>query len=147
MEVQDQSKIVKTLQQLVKLDYDAIEAYEAAIERLDDAESKGQLGIFRDDHRKHTENLGELLMKMNADVPQGPDAKRLLTKGKVVLGGLVGDKAILMAMHANEDVTNKTYEEAAKHVAGDSEMQQTLESNLQDERRHRDWIDRKLKSL
>ena len=47
----------------------------------------------------------------------------VLTKGKVVLGGLIGDNAVLQAMKTNEDDTNTAYERA-----------------LGDERRHRDWM-------
>lgn len=47
----------------------------------------------------------------------------VLTKGKVVLGGPMGDKAVLQAMKTNEDDTNTAYERA-----------------LGDERRQRDWM-------
>ena len=75
---------IKTLKNLVALDYDAIEAYDAAIERLKDPGFAARLREFRQDHLRHTENLGAILRNMNEDVPQGPDMKRMLTEGKVV---------------------------------------------------------------
>lgn len=138
---------VKTLQELVKLDYDAIEAYDAAIERLDDRASQEKLAEFRDDHVRHTANLGGLLQGLGADVPDGPDAKRLLTEGKVVIAGLGGDKAVLRAMQANEKVTNETYEKAQKLDGLDAATRDTLAANFEDEKRHKAWIESRINQL
>ena len=141
------SKSVKTLQALVKLDYDAIEAYEEAIERLDDAVAKTKLMEFCNDHRRHTENIGNILRNLGEEVPDGPDVKRFLTEGKVVIADLGGDKAILKAMVMNETVTNKAYEEACSSDDLDATMQQTLEQNLADEARHKQWIEARIEVL
>ena len=140
-------KQAKTLQELVKLDYDAIEAYEEAIQRLEDSAHKSKLEEFRQDHVRHTENLGEILRKMNQEVPTGPDMKRMLTEGKVKIGSLGGDKAILRAMNANEKVTNETYEKALKLDNLDTHTRQTLEQNLADEQRHKAWIEQRIEAL
>lgn len=137
----------KILQELVHLDYDAIEAYEAAIDRLDSAEFKARLTEFCEDHRRHTENLVPHLEQLGTEVPQGPDLKRILTEGKVVIGGLVGDKGVLMAMRANEEVTTKAYKEALDHVTVGTNLHTTLLSNSDDEQRHRAWIKQTLESL
>ena len=128
------------LSDLIKLDYDAAEAYEAAINRLDDNQYKTRLREFRQDHLNHTKNLGDILRQMKKNVPQGPDAMRLLTQGKVVLADLLGDISILKAMKSNEDQTNKAYETALTHKEVTPEIRKTLQQNLQDERRHREWI-------
>lgn len=138
---------VKTLKELVKLDFDAIEAYDAAIERLEEPEFVDKLTEFREDHRRHTENLGALLRNLNEDVPEGPDMKRMLTEGKVVIAGLGGDKAILRAMQANEKVTNTAYEKALQANGTDAATRETLQRNLDDERRHKAWIDGKVEEL
>lgn len=64
--------------------------------------------------------------------------KSMLAKGKVVLGGLMGDKAILQAMTTNEDDTNTAYERAVKHDEASAEVRQVLSRGLADERRRRD---------
>lgn len=137
----------KTLKELVSLDYDAIEAYDAAIERLETPTFAERLREFRQDHVRHTENLGSLLRKLNEDVPKGPDMKRMLTEGKVVIAGLGGDKAVLRAMQANEKVTNKAYEKALEANGADAATRDTLMKNLEDERRHKAWIDRTIEEL
>jgi uncharacterized protein (TIGR02284 family) len=135
------------LEELIKIDFDALEAYDAAIERVHDTEVKEKLTEFRADHERHTENLGKFLRDAGKSPPDGPDAKRMLTKGKVVLADLAGDKAILMAMKSNEEDTNTVYERAVanKNLTGD--MQQTIRGNLDDERRHLAWVEKKLNDM
>lgn len=137
----------KILHELVHLDYDAIEAYEAAIDRLQNSEFKVQLSKFCDDHRRHTQNLVPHVQEIGADVPKGPDLKQILTEGKVVIGGLAGDKGILTAMRANEEVTTKAYKKALDHVTAGTQVHATLLANYEDEKRHRAWIKQTLNSL
>lgn len=128
------------LSNLIELDYDAAEAYEAAINRLDNIDYKQKMHAFRQDHLNHTKNLGEILREMGKNVPDGPDLKQVLTQGKVVLANLFGDKAILMAMKTNENDTNIAYERALQHKKVTPKISKILDKNLEDERRHREWI-------
>lgn len=139
--------LTQRLTHLITLDYDAIEAYEAAIERLEDAGCKEKLSEFMADHKRHTENLGAHLKDMGESVPDEAGAKALLTQGKVVLAGLMGDKAILRAMKTNEEDTNTAYGRAVEHDDTPSDVRSTLEQNLEDERRHRAWIEEKIEQL
>ena len=142
-----ESSLAKLLSNLVELDFDAIEAYQVAIDKLDDKVYKTRLAEFMKDHERHTRELGIVLEEMGEETPDGADIMRFLTKGKVYLGNLFGDKQILMAMKANEEVTNKAYEAAVKHKDAPAETRQILERNLADERRHRAWIDETLERL
>jgi uncharacterized protein (TIGR02284 family) len=137
----------RAIKQLVKLDYDAIEAYDEAIDRLDDAEIKAALKDFRGDHARHTENLGAILRQHGEEVPDGPDAKQMLTKGKVVIADLAGDKAVLRAMKANEKITVEAYEKALRLDRLDAAARQAIEGNYDDEKRHKSWIDERLERM
>ncbi len=139
--------VVKKLNNLIQLDFDAIEAYEAAMSKLENDATREQLAKFCEDHDRHVRELSALVDGYGGVAATGPDIKRLLTKGKVVIADLLGgDQAILMAMHANEDVTNKTYEEALSGIGSvRAETRTVLERNLADERRHRAWIDQQIK--
>ena len=139
--------VAKVLRELVYLDYDAIEAYEAAIDRLDNPEFRAQLTAFCEDHRRHTNNLASHIHEIGAEIPEGPDFKRILIEGKVIIAGLAGDKAILAAMRANEHATNKAYEKALEHVDPTEKLHATLHANLMDERKHLDWIEKAHDSL
>lgn len=135
-----ESKLETLLSDLVQLDYDAAEAYQAAIDRLENAGFKASLLTFKQDHLRHVHDLSDTLAKMGHEPPLEGDVKSMLTKGKVVLGALAGDKAVLQAMKTNEDDTNTAYERATGHREATPQIDAMLERNLQDERRHRDWM-------
>jgi uncharacterized protein (TIGR02284 family) len=132
------------LSDLIQLDYDAAEAYQVAIDRVENADFKASLLIFKQDHLRHIDDLSGALAKMGHEPPAGGDVKRMLTKGKVILGALAGDKAILQAMKTNEDDTNAAYERATGHHEAPPQIHAVFERNLQDERRHRDWMVEKI---
>lgn len=142
-----ESELVDLLMDLIKLDYDAIDAYRSAIEKLKNRRFADQLQSFCNDHERHTKNLRPFVQELGGKVPTGGDAKSLLTTGKVAMGALMGDKAILMAMKTNEDDTNTAYERAVGHKGLTVEMRKVLSSNLSDERRHRTWIEQTMKSM
>jgi uncharacterized protein (TIGR02284 family) len=132
------------LRQLIEVDFDAVEAYKAAIDRIGDPEAKGMLAKFRADHERHTDELGAQLRQLGGEPPTGPDLKRVLTQGKVVIAGLAGDRAVLMAMKSNEDDTNTAYERATQRTDASPDLLSLLRRNLDDERRHREWIEQRL---
>ena len=135
-----ESDVRTLIRDLIMLDYDAIAAYEAAIERLDDTGIKKALSSFRDDHVRHTQNLAPFLRDLGEPVPDAGDAKEMLTTGKVKMASLAGDKAVLKAMRTNEDDTNTAYARAVEHADATPSMREVLNQNLSDERRHCDWI-------
>lgn len=135
-----ESKVVDLLSDLISLDYAAIEAYTSAIERLDNKQFAAKLESFREDHKRHTSNLAPFVRRLGGDLPEGAGAKSFLTTGKVAMASVMGDKAILTAMKTNEDDTNTAYERATKHEDVSTEIRKVLAANLDDERRHREWI-------
>jgi hypothetical protein len=65
----------------------------------------------------HITELGDILSSMGRTPPKEGDMKALLTKGKVVIAGLMGDEAILQAMRTNEADTNTAYERSVNFKA------------------------------
>jgi uncharacterized protein (TIGR02284 family) len=139
-----ESNLLDTLNNLIQLDYDAIEAYDAAIDRLDSADYKARLKEFRDDHARHTRDLGAVVTELGGKPARQGGAKSLLTRGKVMMADLMGDSAILQAMKSNEDDTNTAYERAVKAGESNPAAATALQSGLADERRHRAWIEQAL---
>lgn len=137
--VTDTKQIISELSDLIELDYDAIAAYQAAIERLDDASYKQKFTEFLADHERHVEELGTAVREAGGNPPTKGDAMEILTKGKVVLAGLIGDETILKAMRINEGVTNTKYETAAD-TGYPENIQELLTRGLADERRHKEWL-------
>ena len=135
-----ENKLEDLLADLVRLEHDAVDAYDAAIERLVNAGWRSSLIEFRRDHLRHIEELGEALSAMGRDPPKDGDMKSFLTQGKVVVAGLIGDTAILQAMKTNEDDTNKAYERGVQHRDASLSLRAVLQRALADERRHRGWM-------
>ncbi len=142
-----EADFLNLLGDLASLEYDALAAYDSAIPRLENAEFRERLQEFRADHQRHIEELGAAIAQLGGAPPPGAGAKSVLTTGKVVLGGLIGDKAILMAMKTNEDDTNTAYERAVDHEERRASAEEMLGRALADERRHRAWIERTLASF
>lgn len=128
------------LEDLARLDFDAATAYQAAIERLTAPGLKAAMRAFKGDHLRHTRELGAQLRAMGHPAPHEGDLKQLLTTGKVMLAGLIGDKAILAAMRTNEDDTVMAYDRAAKFKGCTAAVRRVLERARADEHRHRAWM-------
>lgn len=139
------------LTDLVKLDFDAADAYQAAIDRLQNPEFRATLALFREDHLRHVDELSEVLNEVlkasGKTPPQEGGVKGYLTQGKVVMGGLMGDKAIIQAMKTNEDDTNTAYDRAVAFKAAPADTHQIFTRAQLDERRHRDWMEATLAKL
>jgi uncharacterized protein (TIGR02284 family) len=135
-----EANFTEMVSDLIELDFDAAEAYEEAIKRFNNDNYKHVFQQFKADHYRHTEELSNFLKDMGEEPPTGPSAKRMLTKGKVILADMFGDAAILRAMKTNEDDTNTAYERAVNYANLPAGAINILERGLADERRHRDWI-------
>ncbi|MCD6056067.1 MAG: uncharacterized protein K0R12_1029 [Gammaproteobacteria bacterium] len=136
-----QSNFEDALYELCELDYDAAEAYEAAINRVDKTEYKEKLKEFKEDHQRHIEEIRSFLRKRDAKIPEGPSAKSILTQGKVVVANLFGDDSILKAMSSNEEDTNTAYERVNNHPEKSTEAEDFLRQGLEDEKKHKEWLD------
>src|SRR2546423_6165155 len=135
------------LSSIVALDLDAILAYEQAIVRIRrDAIARRELAEFKGDHARHVRELGAIVRRMGGKAPVRGDVKRFVTQGRVVLASALGDTAILRAMRANEDATNAAYDAALGEPGVSDDVRGVLERGLQDERRHRAWIETHLRS-
>jgi uncharacterized protein (TIGR02284 family) len=138
--------LARHLNALIELDFDAVEAYQAAIERLGDPTDQAKLRQFMGDHERHITDLGPLVSELGGAPAQKADIKKVLAKGKVVLAGLVGDRAILVAMKSNEETSTKTYRKASAEEGLPGHVRAVLERNFADEQRHLVWIEDRLSS-
>ncbi len=139
-----QDEPLDLLNALITLDYDAVEAYRAAIERLEQPSYRETLNEFLGDHLRHTKDLSALVRSQGGTPPEGPGMKSMMTAGKVAMADLAGDSAILRAMLSNEGDTNTAYERAAEHRNLPDHMRDLVGRNLNDERRHKAWLEQTL---
>jgi hypothetical protein len=74
----------------------ASDAYQAAIDRLQDKDFRSALTGFRQDHQRRSEELSDQLSMMGGTPPKEGDMRSLLAKGKVCAGradGRQGDSS------------------------------------------------------
>ena len=139
-----ETDFMTAIKDLIELDYDAIAAYEAAIDRLNKDEFRKALRNFKIDHEKHVEGLSAFLKSKGEVPPTGPSAKSYLTQGKVILANLIGDLTILRAMRSNEIDTNTAYGRINNYEDIPKEIRGLLKQGLADERRHLAWLEETL---
>lgn len=143
----NESTIQKLVENLILLERDAIAAYESTIERLSDRALSEQVAEFLRDHIQHLEVLKEIASETGARMPAEGDMKQMLTTGKVAMADLFGDGALLKAMKTNEDDTVTAYERASSHQDAIPKSKAFFEKALDDERRHRDWMQKTAEAL
>ncbi|MFC3909190.1 DUF2383 domain-containing protein [Legionella dresdenensis] len=143
--VGNQEQFHDALYELCELDYDAAEAYEAAINRINNEYYKTRLAAFKQDHLRHIEEITNLLERHNLKAPAGPGPKQILTEGKVVFANIFGDSAILKAMLSNEIDTNIAYERLNNRQDKWIDAEDILLRGLHDEKRHKAWIEEALR--
>jgi uncharacterized protein (TIGR02284 family) len=139
-----ETDFVEMLCNLIQLDLDAMEAYDSAMARVEKAEYREQLEAFKGDHVRHSEELSKIVAELGGKPSTGPGTKQNITTGGAVLADMVGDKRILQALKSNEDDTNKAYERAVEMSRDQPSAQPVLRAGLEDERRHRAWLEEKL---
>jgi uncharacterized protein (TIGR02284 family) len=138
--------VISLLNRLIALEYDAIEAYKAASARVSATGDRAHLAEFIADHRRHVTELGNIVRNFGGEPTSHGDLRQVVTKGKVLLGGLSGESAVLEAMHSNEIATTRAYEDAMAMPGVPVDVLAMLERQRDDERRHRDWIERRIGS-
>ncbi|CUH38346.1 hypothetical protein JSE7799_01398 [Jannaschia seosinensis] len=126
---------------LIQLERDAIAAYDTTIDRLTNAEAKGKIDEFKQDHLRHLEELEGFARDLGADIPTDTDAKAMLTQGKVAIAALGSDEAVLGAMSTNETDTVTAYRNGCDNASLPDTMRPMLERALEDEQRHKTWMD------
>jgi uncharacterized protein (TIGR02284 family) len=141
--------VIDELNSLIALDLDAVAAYEAAIERLENPTYTQHLSEFMMDHERHVRELTSCVTMLGGEPRRKADFRKILTKGKVILANIAGDKQILHAMKSNEDQTNEKYEKAVNEcgVKAPPQVREVLTRGLQDERRHRSWIEQAIREM
>jgi rubrerythrin len=138
--VLDEDNVIEALTRLAELDGEAAAAYAVAGEALEDDVMRAKIAEFREDHLRHVRDLNEVLEGAGASA-----VEEELEPDEAFLGSLtdmaaaLGPKGLLVAMIANEMLTNGTYETALDLPCPD-EIKNVLERNFADEQRHLQWL-------
>jgi rubrerythrin len=127
------------LNDLLRLDHDAVQAYTLAIRLLENPVYKRQLEEFRADHQRHIDELSQLVRSRDGvplELPHLPSGAFKLAVQAV--GGAGGDRAVLLAFKANERQVRDKYRRAARSVHP-ADVTSVLARGADDEARHYEW--------
>lgn len=139
----DVMKIVNKLNSLIKLDVDAVHAYDQAIEACEILTVKDTLTEFRNDHERHIHDLSEQVRTLGGTPEVHRDLKGFVIEGFTALMSR-GDHSALLAMRGNEELTNRVYKAALEMEDLTPEARTVIERNYADEQRHVSWINSQL---
>lgn len=142
------SEILDGLNDLLQLDHDAIGAYEIAIDKLQDRDHAQQIAGFKRDHERHIQELNVAIAGLGGTAKNEPHATGPFKQALQSLGGLAGDKGILIAWRTNElQVRTKydAYASKANHWGPD--LKRLVDRNALDEERHYEWVTRALEAM
>jgi uncharacterized protein (TIGR02284 family) len=141
----DTVKVLEKLNDLIKLDVDAIHAYDESIASCTIDEVKRGLTEFRADHDRHVQELSNCVRQLGGQPEIRRDLKGFLIGGFTAIVSQ-GDHSSLVAMQTNEEVTNSYYRRALEMPDLSPEVRALLEKNFTDEQRHLRWINEKIAS-
>ncbi|QRN96770.1 ferritin-like domain-containing protein [Archangium violaceum] len=145
MAAMDLNKMIDRLNELIALDFDAVGAYEAAINRIDVESLRMSLRTFQQDHERHIRDLSRVVLTLGGTPTKRPDLKGFILKGFTAVTSMMGNEAALQAMRGNEELTNRTYRAALEVEWGD-EARAIIERNYSDEQRHLAFIEAALRN-
>lgn len=135
------AEILEGLNDLLQLDHDAIGAYQIAMEKLHDRDHADQIAGFRRDHERHIRELNELIAKLGGTPKNHPHATGPFKLALQSLGGLAGDKGVLMAFRTNELAVRTKYDSyASKANHWPTSIKRVIDACALDEERHFRWV-------
>jgi uncharacterized protein (TIGR02284 family) len=140
------NELVRELNDLIEFEYDSIEAYQAAVERVFESD-QAQLLRFVADHKRHIAEVAEQVLALGGEPASKKHLKHVVSKGKVVMGGLLGDQSVMMAMRSNEEALLRAFKRASEHPRISRRLASILAGAISDELRHLAFIEKRINAL
>lgn len=135
------AEILEGLNDLLQLDHDAVGAYQIAMEKLHDRDQADQIAGFRRDHERHIRELNELIAELDGTPKNHPHATGPFKLALQSLGGLAGDKGVLLAFRANELAVRTKYDSYASRANHwPTNIKRVIDACALDEERHFRWV-------
>jgi uncharacterized protein (TIGR02284 family) len=139
--------LLAELNDILQLDHDAVQAYEVAIENVENESWRETLRQFRADHERHIEDLSSLV-RTHGGTPlqQSHLSTGLFKLALQQVGRAGGDRGILMAFEANERQVRDKYWRHAERPHP-PEVKSVLRRGAEDEERHYSWAIESLRRI
>jgi rubrerythrin len=138
--------LIAELQDLLSLDHDAVQAYSIAIGQIASPEYREALAGFRGDHQRHIDRLSELIRAHGGVPVEAPHPTGVFKAAMQALGGMGGDRAVLLAFKTNEGQVRDKYR---RHAQGphDPGAAAVIRQAAADEERHYAWVSEALEAM
>ena len=134
-------EVLDGLNDLLQLDHDAMAAYDVAIAKLEDRDHADQIAGYRRDHERHVRELNELVARLGGTPANHPHATGPFKTALQSLGGLAGDKGLLMAFRTNELQVRTKYDAyASRAMLWPPDVKRVVDAAALDEERHYAWV-------
>ncbi|MGZ8491657.1 MAG: DUF2383 domain-containing protein [Gemmatirosa sp.] len=147
-ETRSSAALIAELNDLLQLDHDAVQSYTLAMHELEHAAYRETLRRYRADHERHIEELAALVRAHGGMPMEFPHPTGVAKLAKQALGGVGGDRRVLLAFRANERQARDKYARAAERAADwPEDVQAVVRRGAADEARHYDWADATLEAL
>jgi hypothetical protein len=146
MEQNNTSHVVAQLNDLLRLDLDAIAAYRLTLKELESQQLRQELRAHLADHERHIEDLGRLIEGMGGmkiSVPHESGVFKLAVQAAVAAGS---DRTVLLAFKANEMQVRDKYARMAE-AQFPPDVASTVRRAAGDEQRHYDWAVQSLERM
>jgi uncharacterized protein (TIGR02284 family) len=130
---------IRSLQDLIHLDMDAIKAYDQAIRACEHENVASQLRQFRGDHERHVTALSGELERLGEKPDVRTDVKGFFIEKFTAITSM-GTRSALMSMMGNEGLTNARYKAALDLEDVPESAKAVIRVNYSDEQRHLAWI-------
>lgn len=130
----------EVLDNLVQLDLDIRESYDAALPGVTTDALRTMLKAFKEDHQKQARALAELLERRGRTLTIGLVTREIVGISAVTAAEVVGDEAILETLIRCEQDAIAAYERATGFAAQDPQVRELLQIGLDCFLRHQDSI-------
>jgi rubrerythrin len=140
----NRNDILDLLGSLLKVEYDAIQAYNQAIGGIDITNIREQLILFQNDHERHICILTTFIKEMNEKPFERPSTdKGFFVEGFTPIRSMFGIEGALQAMENDENITNRHYSDALlKELPTDIRTQ--ISEIFGEEQRHLQYVEQAL---
>lgn len=141
-----EEEVIRSLNRLIALEHDEAAAAEAGASRLHDASVRDELQKLAGVHRRHAVELSLLMYTLGGGAMAHGALDELVTTARVLLAGLVGDRAILEAVKHTEDSVGHAYSDALATLLP-ARVHAVLEQHLRASSEHSALVEKALRAL
>lgn len=148
----EKGEMVRQLDSLIRLELDAVQAYEIALGKVRDANAKKYFSLWRDEHRRQIGGLAKAVDALGLGSPRqyedfskDMNAQSVLTQGFRDVRVLSDEREIVEAMLENERFSMRCYDEARRRLADlPMDMKAQLFDHQKLDQSHSDAIEKEL---